>query len=126
MIKEKPDILTYCAYVTFLPACLIGPVYEYKDFEDYFKRKGDYTNIPNPLKSMIKESGIFLISLVVFITAETYEIEHILTEEFAQTNIFNKFSYVLINMIGVQFKYISAWSLGMISMKASGFTYNPS
>lgn len=28
-------------------------------------------------------------------------------------------------IFSTEFKYISAWSLGMISMKASGFTYNP-
>ena len=36
--------------VNFLPACLVGPVYEYRDFEDYLNRVGDYTQIPSPLK----------------------------------------------------------------------------
>lgn len=25
----------------------------------------------------------------------------------------------------IELKYVTAWSLGMVSMRASGFTYNP-
>jgi hypothetical protein len=28
-------------------------------------------------------------------------------------------------MLSIRFKYYTAWSLGMISMNASGITYNP-
>lgn len=31
-VVDKPNYLTYLGYVNFLPACLVGPVYEYADF----------------------------------------------------------------------------------------------
>jgi len=54
MIKLRPNYYTYLGYVNFLPACLIGPVYEYRDYEDYLNRVGDYANIPSPIKAISK------------------------------------------------------------------------
>lgn len=31
-VVERPEYLTYVGYVNFLPACLVGPSYEYTDF----------------------------------------------------------------------------------------------
>ncbi len=54
MIKERPNYITYLGCVNFLPACLVGPVYEYRDYEDYLHRIGDYSAIPSPFKAMGK------------------------------------------------------------------------
>lgn len=54
MIVQRPNYITYLGCVNFLPACLVGPVYEYKDYDDYLHRVHDYTHIPNPLKSVGK------------------------------------------------------------------------
>ena len=48
-----------------------------------------------------------------------------LTAEYASYSLWYKFIYIYLIIFSTEFKYISAWSLGMISMKASGFTYNP-
>ncbi len=37
-VVQKPNYLTYLGYVNFLPACLVGPVYEYADFDRYLNR----------------------------------------------------------------------------------------
>lgn len=34
-------------------------------------------------------------------------------------------AYLLISIMATRFKYYAAWSLGMIAMHATGFTYNP-
>jgi hypothetical protein len=34
--------------------------------------------------------------------------------------------YIIICITHIELKYVSAWSLGMMSMRASGITYNPS
>lgn len=53
-IVERPSYITYLGYVNFLPACLVGPVYEYIDFEHYLNRTGDYANIPSTLPAIGK------------------------------------------------------------------------
>lgn len=48
------------------------------------------------------------------------------TDWYAQKSLCYKFLYIQLIVLSTELKYISAWSLGLISMKASGFTYNPS
>jgi hypothetical protein len=33
--------------------------------------------------------------------------------------------YLLVSIAGARFKYYAAWSLGMVSVHATGLTYNP-
>ena len=30
---EKPNYITYIGYVNFLPACMVGPSFQFKDFD---------------------------------------------------------------------------------------------
>ncbi len=48
-----------------------------------------------------------------------------LTQEYADSNIFYKIVYLTIAIFAFRFKYYSAWSLGMLSMNATGITYLP-
>ena len=51
-ILERPYYFTYMGYVSSMPPCLVGPVFEYRDYEDYLNRKGDYQDVP--LRSTLK------------------------------------------------------------------------
>lgn len=83
VIKERPSYITYLGYVNFLPACLIGPVYQFRDFEDYINRENDYKFIPNPLKAMGKELGVFLITLIAYVLTMKFTLDYILTQEYS-------------------------------------------
>lgn len=48
-----------------------------------------------------------------------------LSTEYSDMNFFMQAAYLLISIIGLRFKYYTAWSLGMVSMHATGFTTNP-
>lgn len=113
-------------YVNFLPACLVGPVYEYADFDNYLHRRGDYVSIPSTLSAMLREGGVFLLSLGIYFGTAYFHIDRTVTEEFNEYSFFYKMVYILICITHIELKYVSAWSLGMMSMRASGITYNPS
>lgn len=76
-IIDKPNYITYLGYVNFLPASLVGPVYEYIDFENYFNRTGDYVNIPNTLPAVGKELLIFIFSLFLYGITSIFPIERV-------------------------------------------------
>lgn len=78
-----PDILTYIGYVFFLPSCLVGPVFQFRDFEDYINRKGDYDNIPNTLKPALDELGVFVVSLVIYVGTMTFNLWDTVRPQFA-------------------------------------------
>lgn len=69
---------------------------------------------------------MFVGSLAVYFATGQFKIDDLLTEEYANYSLWYKFVYIYFIIFSTEFKYISAWSLGLISMKASGFTYNPS
>ena len=54
-----------------------------------------------------------------------FPLSFMLGEEYRNMNFFMQAAYLLISMIGVRFKYYTAWSLGMVAMHATGFTTNP-
>ena len=60
--------------MNFIPACLIGPVYEYNDYADYLNRRGDYSVIPNNLKAMGKEALTFIVALVIYVATMRFNI----------------------------------------------------
>jgi hypothetical protein len=47
-----------------------------------------------------------------------------LTDEYSEQNWAYKIGYLVVSIFAFRFKYYSAWSLGMISMNATGITYN--
>ena len=55
-----------------------------------------------------------------------FPLESIAEPFFGDYNFFYKLLYCVLCITHIELKYIAAWSLGMISMRASGFTYNPS
>lgn len=44
-IAELPSFLHYLGYVQFIPSCLVGPVFEFRDFHDFVHRSGVFQNI---------------------------------------------------------------------------------
>ena len=64
-------------------------------------------------------------TLIIFAALSPFKISYLITQEYAELNFIYQTLYLLVAIIGVRFKYYSAWSLGMIGMNASGITYNP-
>ena len=112
--------------MNFLPACLVGPVYEYVDYENYLNRTGDYKSIPSTVNASIKEAGIFVLALTYYGATSIFPLSAVAEESFGEYNFFYKLLYCVLSITHIELKYIAAWSLGMISMRASGITYNPS
>jgi D-alanyl-lipoteichoic acid acyltransferase DltB (MBOAT superfamily) len=81
-VVEKPNYLTYLGYVNFLPACLVGPVYEYTDFENYLNRRRDFTSIPNTLPAVFREAGVFLLSIALYFGSSYFHIDRAVWAEF--------------------------------------------
>lgn len=74
-IVNPPNYLTYLGFVNFLPACLVGPSYEYTDFDNYLHRRGDYVSIPNTLIAMVKEFGVFLLALGLYFATAYFNLD---------------------------------------------------
>lgn len=85
---------------------------------------GDYQSIPSRLAPMLFEARTFLICLVCYFLTDPFEILYTTTEEFAAGSYLYKMLFIGGVILHIELKYITAWSLGMIGMHASGITYN--
>lgn len=75
---------------------------------------------------MVKEGGVFLLSVAMYGATSMFPLDRVIEPSFADKNLFYQALYCILTITHIELKYISAWSLGMISMRASGITYNPS
>lgn len=73
-VVHLPDFLTYVGFMFFLPASLVGPCFEFRDFDDYINRKGDYEKTPSTLKAVLYEFRTFIISLAIYIGTMHFDI----------------------------------------------------
>lgn len=65
-------------------------------------------------------------SIAVYLATSSINVNDLLTTWYSEQSLLYKLFYLQLLVLNIEVKYISAWSLGMVSMKASGFTYNPS
>lgn len=54
---------------------MVGPSYEYVDFDNYLHRRGDYASIPNTLIALIKEIGVFVFALALYMSTSYFDID---------------------------------------------------
>lgn len=75
---------------------------------------------------MLKEGGVFVFSSLLYALLSVFPISRITEAGFSEYALPYKFFYIVMCITYIELKYVVAWSLGMISMRASGITYNPS
>lgn len=61
----------------------------------------------------------------VYFILRPFPISFMVTEEFANTGFLMQAVYLLVSIVGTRFKYYTAWSVGMVALHATGFTFNP-
>lgn len=72
----------------------------------------------------MKELGVFLISLVVYFGTKSFDIWLTVKPEFAEHSYAYKIFFINAVIFHITFKYISAWSLGLVGMHATGLSYS--
>ena len=45
-VKERPSLIEYCDYIYPLASCVIGPSFEYKDWNEFINLKDSYKSMP--------------------------------------------------------------------------------
>lgn len=64
--------------------------------------------------------------MIAYFATSYFHIDRVTWPEFEDYSLLYKLFYMVVCITYIELKYISAWSLGMMSMRASGITYNPS
>lgn len=69
-VKELPSFFEYCNYVFNIQSSVIGPSFEYKDWDDFLNLRGDFnkmrpfSNYPGAIKRYVEGLLCFVVSSV--------------------------------------------------------------
>jgi len=75
-----PTFLDYWSYMYFCGACISGPWYEFKDFQNYMSGKENYKIIPNTLQpTLVRIFHVILMIAASIILSEYFDEKYYLT-----------------------------------------------
>ncbi|CAA16861.1 membrane bound O-acyltransferase, MBOAT Ale1 [Schizosaccharomyces pombe] len=132
-LRKIPNILYFLGYVFFFPSLLVGPAFDYVDYERFitlsmFKPLADpYEKqiTPHSLEPALGRCWRGLLWLILFITGSSiYPLKFLLTPKFASSPILLKYGYVCITAFVARMKYYGAWELSDGACILSGIGYN--
>ena len=71
-MDKIPNIFEYFSYIYFVPSCVTGPFFEYKDYENFMYKRGDYTyeNKPNRFPIVIKKFFLGILFVAFLLISE--------------------------------------------------------
>ena len=113
--------------MNFFSSCILGPGFDYYDFNHFINNKDVYAMIPF-VQSLIQTLKTFTMSLIYgfffIIVYPKFDISYILTEEFNQNNILLKFFYVNLSVLFTRCRYHFCWNMVDAGVTACGLNYN--
>jgi hypothetical protein len=65
MLTRLPTLLELYGYTYFIPACTIGPFFEFKDFINFVESKEHYANVPSTLYPGLMKFGEGVICTII-------------------------------------------------------------
>ena len=63
--------------------------------------------------------------MATYLGTSSFELSYTISEEFAECSYAYKMLFIGAVIVHIEFRYITIWSLGMISVHASGLSYDP-
>lgn len=140
-IRKMPNLLDYFGFVFFFPSLMVGPAFDYIDYQRYVTTtmfdlppgvdpsKAPPTRkkrrIPRSGRPAMLKMGIGLAWILVFLQfAGIYYPEYMLTPEFMEHNFF--YRVFVLHMVGfvTRMKYYGVWTLTEGACILSGIGYN--
>lgn len=103
-IQDIPSLLRYLSYMFNLQSAVIGPTFEYKDWDAFMDLRGDYAKMKpfSNYASAFMRFGHGLICVgVSMVCTQMFDPQWMLTSEFADKFIGFKFAYMIVSMFTV-------------------------
>lgn len=126
-VVERPSLLTYCAYMFNLQSGVIGPSFEFKDWDNFMNLRGDYAKLrpfSNYLPAVARFGhGIGCVGIGIGLTV-VFDPQYMLTNEFSTSHIAYRHGYMIFSMYSVQFTYYAGFKFVEAGLIACGFGYS--
>lgn len=123
-----PTFYEYISYLQFLPTATMGPSLEYREFDSYIHKTGQYELVPDQLTQVarsFREAALYLAIYVVF-SLHFFPIDYLKTEGYLQSSWLSCIFYTFLAVSAIRFKYSFAWKLSSCCVDACGISYSGS
>jgi len=124
-VEELPSFFKFMSYTFFYVTAVVGPFIEYKDFDDFINRKGQFAKKYKTFgASFLFLLSAFAFTAVLSIWGPTFAPDYMITEEYANRSIWYRLLYfnIMLNMIKV--KYYAGFMFGNANITAAGLSYD--
>lgn len=107
-IEKIPNFLEYLGFIYFYPASIIGPTFNFVNYQDFIHLKNQYAGLPSTLQSTFKEFFIGMVfAILTSLLGTKFPLDYLTTEEYSQINFLKKILYLHIYTEVFRFKYYS-------------------
>ena len=90
-----PTFFEMYSFIFASSGCIIGPLFEYKDYDNFINIKERYMKIPNTLVPTLKTIGSGVICLIIYLISNRYiSITYIDSIEFKEQSRLMKIVYL--------------------------------
>jgi lysophospholipid acyltransferase len=129
---SKADISfgRYMVYIFEFAGSLVGPLFSYKEYMDFYEEKGDFQNlrrVPYLRESLKAIARAFVIlGLYVFLNKQWwFGAETMLTDWFVTLPVVSKLVLSPFLVAGCRLAYYAVWSLSEVACTLSGISFVP-
>jgi D-alanyl-lipoteichoic acid acyltransferase DltB (MBOAT superfamily) len=124
IVEGTPSFLDYWCYMFFCGACISGPWYEFRDFQNYMQGKEQYSRIPSTVKATLERIMHIFLLIAASIALSSFDDKYYLTQEFKETPFANKLVYMFLCLLRMMATYLIGFCFMECGSIASGFSYN--
>jgi lysophospholipid acyltransferase len=124
-VVKIPNVLEYFSYMNFYGGALVGPTFDFAEYQEFIERRDGYKSVPSTILASLKTllfAGFFMFSTAVIMPKAP--MDWVSSDEFAEQSILYKFVYYNVSVTLHRFKYYAGWILGQAAITAAGLSYN--
>lgn len=123
-IDKLPSFGEFFSYVFFFAGSMIGPAYDYKDWDVFVSEKEECKQIPSTFWEVLRLFKNGVLCLAIFMGLGPYfSLDFISSKEFGEWNFLKQTVWMNILIIIQRCKYYSGWQFGEMSIASCGLTY---
>lgn len=119
-------MLEYFSYIFFFPSSLVGPLFDFKDYQLFIEKQGPFKNIPHSRGHLYGlQSLIFgaLAGIGYHLFKGTFHPDNFLTDEFMKRSLLSRMWYVWISGYIIRFRVYGGFYLAQGGIDISGLSF---
>ncbi|TPX50370.1 hypothetical protein SeMB42_g02257 [Synchytrium endobioticum] len=124
-VKTIPGPLEFMGYLLWFPSFMVGPAIQSQEYHAFIHRLPPFDRIPNTIIPALQKLAVATIYMSVYLAcASRASYVYCTTDEFANSSLVYKFTYIFFAGIITRTKYYTAWSLSDGASTLTGFGYS--